>query len=146
MGRFNDTVKVTPLALRHVAQALRKLADIQETQAKSMELAEVPDVEGKNLKSALGALVALGKFTGAATTSFCDKISEEGVSELEGAVLQFRRYLKRGREQLEAAASSSPARSQAAKETAALIFAETQPPPPQPPPPPPPPKKKRAKK
>src|SRR5690348_17027760 len=100
MARFNDTVKVTPTALRHFAGALKRLAEIQERQADSMETSGVKEVEAKNLKTALAALAALGKFAGSAVTSFCDQINEEGVADLEGAVLQYNRYLKRGKQQL----------------------------------------------
>lgn len=102
MPRFNDSVRVTPETLRLFSGALKQLAQIQERQAEAMMAAEIHEVSAKNLKTALKALAHLGKFIGAATTAFCDEISEDGIEELEGAVLQFRRYLKRGTKQIEA--------------------------------------------
>jgi hypothetical protein len=99
---IEDGANVSPKALREMAASLARTSELQGQLADSMERAKVPLVYAKNLKSALGGLVALGKFLGAATGSYCDHVHAQGLQEIEGAVLAFQKYLKRQKDEIQA--------------------------------------------
>lgn len=93
---IEDAVNTDPQSLRSIAAALRQVADLNEKLAAAMEVSEIPAVYAKNLKSLLLGLVNIAKFTGAATTSYCDHANAKGISELVGALAEYKAMLKRG--------------------------------------------------
>jgi hypothetical protein len=117
---FGDPINVTPESMRTFAAALRAIADRHVALAEWMEKDEIPGVRAKNLKSAAGALAQLGKFVGAITTSACDHLSADGLSQLEGGIALLTRYLKRTSTSLQASMDDEDA-SEIAADTAGVV-------------------------
>jgi hypothetical protein len=92
---FGDAANVTPAVLREYAGKLREIAELHDAHAKALEAASVPALNVKNIKSAAGALAALGKFLGAVLEEEVNGLSAEAMIGIHGGVELLNRSLKR---------------------------------------------------
>jgi hypothetical protein len=92
---FGDPVNVTPDVLRNYAGKLREIAALHEAHAAALAATDAKGLSVKNLKSAAGALAALGKFLGAVTEEEVNGISADAMRDIYGGVEILNRSLKR---------------------------------------------------
>lgn len=103
MARYNDRANVTPGVLRSLSGTLQRIAAAHEQLARWMEREKIDAVEAKLMKTEMRALVDLCKFVGSVSEAYCVYATEEGVSEMTGAMAVIHKETKRMRQAVDLA-------------------------------------------
>jgi hypothetical protein len=88
-------VSVTPDSIRKYAESLVKIAGFHADLATLLEKHGIEEVQTGNLKTAVLALVGLGRFSAAIIKGAQDMRSIEGLEQIDGAVMAFIRAQSR---------------------------------------------------